>query len=180
MLAWFAETTIVVGVLSLVALAASRLRPISPSVRHALWLVVLIKFVTPLLVSWPWAREWRGLEWPIAQHQIASPALVAPQEDPPAVMALAPPVAVEVSFPDDRRGILRATIEADDPIPPIQVAAAATEPIDSDEVADAPPPGIAASAAAVSVWPSWPSALSLSRGLLLGWLTISVVLAIGQ
>jgi len=47
MLEWFAETTIVAGVLALVAVVVSRLRAIGPSVRHALWLVVLIKLVTP-------------------------------------------------------------------------------------------------------------------------------------
>ena len=46
MLVWFAETTVVAGILALVALAVSRLKPISPSVKHALWLVVFIKFVT--------------------------------------------------------------------------------------------------------------------------------------
>ena len=55
MLEWFAETTIVAAILAVVAVLACRLRPSSPSIRHALWMVVLIKLITPPLISWPWA-----------------------------------------------------------------------------------------------------------------------------
>ena len=55
MLGWFAETTLVASGLAVVAVLASRLRPIGPTARHALWLVVLIKLMTPPLVCWPWA-----------------------------------------------------------------------------------------------------------------------------
>ena len=60
MLVWFAETTIVAGIWPWWRSLASRLRPIGPSVRHALWLVVLIKLITPPLVSWPWAAPIGG------------------------------------------------------------------------------------------------------------------------
>ena len=69
MLMWFAETTLVTGILALLALAISRQRSIPPSVRHALWLVVLIKFATPPLVSWPWAFDVHSLKWPTAWHE---------------------------------------------------------------------------------------------------------------
>ena len=45
----------VAGVIALVAAFASRLRPLGPAARHALWLVVLVKLVTPPLVRSPWA-----------------------------------------------------------------------------------------------------------------------------
>ena len=55
MLWWFAETTLVACVLAAVAAAASRVKSLGPAARHALWLVVLLKLVTPPLVESPWA-----------------------------------------------------------------------------------------------------------------------------
>jgi beta-lactamase regulating signal transducer with metallopeptidase domain len=54
MLWWVVETTLVAAVLAAVAALVPRLRPLGPAARHALWLVVLIKLVTPPLLSWPW------------------------------------------------------------------------------------------------------------------------------
>src|SRR5215469_3273156 len=54
MLIWFAETTLVATVLTAFALLASRWFELRPVVRHALWLVVLLKLVAPPIVSWPW------------------------------------------------------------------------------------------------------------------------------
>src|SRR5215211_5728758 len=56
MLWWIAETTLVAAALAAVAALAPRLRPLGPAARHALWLVVLLKLVTPPLWSWPWPR----------------------------------------------------------------------------------------------------------------------------
>ncbi|MFO0907459.1 MAG: M56 family metallopeptidase [Isosphaeraceae bacterium] len=57
MLWWLIETTVVAGALALVAGLLARLRPlgIGPAARHALWLVVLVKLITPPLVQSPWA-----------------------------------------------------------------------------------------------------------------------------
>src|SRR5262249_47698788 len=64
MLGWFAETTMVAAALAVVAALAGRVRPIGPTARHVLWLAVLVKLVTPPVVSWPWAVDWRDLNWP--------------------------------------------------------------------------------------------------------------------
>src|SRR5947209_4532862 len=60
MLLWFAETALVATVLAAVAALAPRLRALGPAARHALWLVVLVKLVTPPLVRSPWpiAAPW--------------------------------------------------------------------------------------------------------------------------
>ena len=47
MFAWFVETTLVALGLAIVAILASRLRSIGPTARHLLWLVVLVKLMTP-------------------------------------------------------------------------------------------------------------------------------------
>jgi beta-lactamase regulating signal transducer with metallopeptidase domain len=63
MLGWFAETTLVASGLAVVAALAGRLRSIGPTARHALWLVVLVKLMTPPLICWPWAMPWVNLDW---------------------------------------------------------------------------------------------------------------------
>jgi beta-lactamase regulating signal transducer with metallopeptidase domain len=54
MLWWIVETTLVAAALAVVATLLPRLRPLGPAARHALWLVVLVKLMTPPLLSWPW------------------------------------------------------------------------------------------------------------------------------
>src|SRR5687767_2299457 len=55
MLWWTIQNLAVAAVLAGAAWALCRSGRIGPVGRHALWLVVLIKLVTPPLVSWPWA-----------------------------------------------------------------------------------------------------------------------------
>ena len=72
MLWWFAETTFVAAFSPVWPPSAGRLRGIGPSARHILWLVVLIKLITPPLIKAPWAvdlwpvGEARALESPVA------------------------------------------------------------------------------------------------------------------
>jgi hypothetical protein len=58
MVRWVAETSLVASILALVALLGGRFRRLGPAARHALWLVVLVKLMTPPLVHWPWSRPW--------------------------------------------------------------------------------------------------------------------------
>ena len=76
MLGWIAETTLVAAVLALVALGIGRLGRVTAETRHALWLVVLIKFLLPPIFAWP------QVEW---EHPAPSPpvARVAPILEPP-------------------------------------------------------------------------------------------------
>jgi beta-lactamase regulating signal transducer with metallopeptidase domain len=55
MLWWFAETALVTTLLAGFVSLACRLGRFRPAVRHALWLIVLIRLVTPPLLQWPWA-----------------------------------------------------------------------------------------------------------------------------
>ncbi len=57
LLGWFAETTLVASALAALAALLSKVRRLSPgpAARHALWLMVMIKLVTPPLVHWPWS-----------------------------------------------------------------------------------------------------------------------------
>jgi len=55
MLWWIAQNIIIVAILAAVVSMVCRWKRLSPAARHALWLVVLIKLITPPLFVWPWA-----------------------------------------------------------------------------------------------------------------------------
>ena len=184
MLIWFAETTIVAGILALVAVALGKRREIAPSFRHALWLVVLIKFITPPLVSWPWATEWPALEWPVAWRQPARPVVDARETRVAAVPGEVP--GEQVSELESAGDSVSEQVEAVDTTQPTQLASTESvnvmgkldEDADVEEGADVAP--IAAAAPVAASWPAWLSSVPLSRGLLIGWLSISVTIAVSQ
>jgi beta-lactamase regulating signal transducer with metallopeptidase domain len=171
MLGWFAETTLVASGLALVAILAGRHRSIGPTARHALWLVVLIKMMTPPLVSWPWAAPWRDVEWPITSLEVVSASANAGESNrdcdrSPTVPRVPEPIALETvaqeiepapSSDDDAQGVLGAN----------------TSPETELAVSTAPLP-------AKVLQFSLPDAMTLKRSLVSGWLVISVILGIGQ
>jgi beta-lactamase regulating signal transducer with metallopeptidase domain len=55
---WLAHNTLFAAILATGVYLACRLFRLRPAVRHVLWLVVLIKLVTPPLINWPWAADW--------------------------------------------------------------------------------------------------------------------------
>src|SRR4051812_42826691 len=55
MLQWALENLVLSAILSVAVCAVCRFRSVGPAARHALWLVVLVKMITPSLVTWPWA-----------------------------------------------------------------------------------------------------------------------------
>jgi beta-lactamase regulating signal transducer with metallopeptidase domain len=132
MLWWFIETTLVAAALAgAVAVLCRRLRP-RPAVRHALWLVVLLKLLTPPLLAWPWPApapvpladeptprpppaEKSIPTLPPAETTAAAPAVHAPWDAPPeavpeprwlpddpAPVTAVPPAAVAASPPAER------------------------------------------------------------------------------
>ncbi len=179
MLGWFAETTLVASGLAVVAALASRLRPIGPTARHALWLVVLIKLMTPPLVSWPWAGHWGNLDGSLLSPTVARAACIAsnPEVPCPRPMVLALPSELPIptaapwgfAFHPSRSGVDFG----------ISVAPRATHPVtdrpdETDVVASASPRGepISVEGSTEATW--------LPRGLVFAWLTLSVLLGLGQ
>ena len=53
LLDWAIENSIVTAILSCVVLGICRLRSIGPAWRHALWLIVMLKLMSPPLIAWP-------------------------------------------------------------------------------------------------------------------------------
>jgi beta-lactamase regulating signal transducer with metallopeptidase domain len=52
---WLFQNVVITTALAAIVLMVCRLTRIGPVGRHALWVLVLVKFVTPPLVVWPWA-----------------------------------------------------------------------------------------------------------------------------
>jgi beta-lactamase regulating signal transducer with metallopeptidase domain len=109
LLGWFVETTLVGSALATLAVLAARVPRLAPSpaARHALWLIVLIKMVTPPLVHWPWS-----VPSPItmARHESAippaEPELAVVSElvaVPDAALPVSPVRTIEPSTLDDAR-----------------------------------------------------------------------------
>ena len=51
---WFFQNAVVTAILAAGVLVMCRFVRIGPVARHALWVLVLVKFVTPPIVAWPW------------------------------------------------------------------------------------------------------------------------------
>ncbi len=86
MLGWFAETTLVAALLAALAGLAGRFGRLGPDARHALWLVVLVKFACPPVVAWPW----RLPAWPVATPRATAPVEPeAGRDDAPSLAVVA-------------------------------------------------------------------------------------------
>src|SRR5438552_13689875 len=81
MLWWTVQNTIMAAILAaFVALICGLARP-RPAVRHALWLVVLVKLLTPPLVAWPWPAAAAPRVEALAAD-LPRPPPVRPPDDP--------------------------------------------------------------------------------------------------
>jgi beta-lactamase regulating signal transducer with metallopeptidase domain len=101
MLWWLAQNTVGAAVLAvLVALICGVARP-RPAVRHALWLVVLAKLLSPPLVSWPWTAWDIGqpvLQW-LAPDRLPIALTNAPDQSTDACVDIdAPQAEAEIIF----------------------------------------------------------------------------------
>jgi beta-lactamase regulating signal transducer with metallopeptidase domain len=86
MVEWLLLNTLTAAGLAVLILVLGRPLRLGPAVRHALWLVVLVKLLTPPLVRWPWPLP------------IVGPARVALERADPPVLHLPPTVDAEDRF----------------------------------------------------------------------------------
>ena len=103
MFPWLIVHTVTTAAMAVVVAAACRWSRLGPAVRHLLWLVVLIKLLTPPVVYWPWPLLPFGsapaVPAPEAPTNGPAPAAVRvvvideePATDPmPAIRARSPP-----------------------------------------------------------------------------------------
>src|SRR6516162_7583565 len=97
MLGWFAQTTVVAAGLAALAALIGRSGRLGPEARHALWLVVLIKFAMPPVIAWPWLLP---DAWPAPVPE--APASARPVEPPEPAPAGpdTPPIAESPTIPE--------------------------------------------------------------------------------
>jgi beta-lactamase regulating signal transducer with metallopeptidase domain len=92
MCSWLILHTLTALTLAVVALALGRWLRLGPAARHALWLVVLVKLLTPPIVAWPWPLP------------VALPDLAATEPTPPAPEP-GPESATARTDADEDRGV---------------------------------------------------------------------------
>lgn len=85
MLWWTVQNLVIAAVLACIASLVCWSSRVSPAARHALWLIVLLKLLTPPLVLWPWSIP---SPWAEADHAARSP--LAATALPAAAMVGAP------------------------------------------------------------------------------------------
>ena len=86
---WLFQNIVITAALAAVVAMICRVSRVGPVIRHALWVLVLVKFVTPPLVAWPWgAPDPFGIAAP-STIAVASAdlALTAPKEEAAVVSA---------------------------------------------------------------------------------------------
>jgi beta-lactamase regulating signal transducer with metallopeptidase domain len=115
MLGWSAQTTVIAMVLAAIAILASRSTRLGPAARHVLWLVVLIKLLTPPVVDWPWSPPplWATAKPATIAHPVVIPQRVtalketeAERDEAPARPTVAIPAPrIRLNFDILRQGL---------------------------------------------------------------------------
>lgn len=72
MFPWFISNTLAAAGLALVVFLMCRFGRFRPAVQHALWLVVLVKLLTPAWLAWPWS-PWDLFDHPVAVETASPP-----------------------------------------------------------------------------------------------------------
>ncbi|MFO0889618.1 MAG: M56 family metallopeptidase [Isosphaeraceae bacterium] len=124
---WFVETTLIAGLLAVLASLCGRLRGIDASTRHLVWLIVLVKLLFPPLFNspWTWTRPELGVHLTQSTRNLIAP------ETPSIPEASGLAGRSEPSSADDEP--FRALLASSD-------AAPAIEPGAPDPAVDAPGP----------------------------------------
>src|SRR6185436_5006182 len=80
---WILQNMVIAGVLAALVWVICRIGRVGPVGRHALWLLVLLKLITPPLVVWPWALH-TPLDRidPAVESTRTSPAVAAGSQSP--------------------------------------------------------------------------------------------------
>src|SRR5262245_55379679 len=90
---WLLQSTIALAILIPIAATLCLLFRYRPAVQHTLWLIVLLKCVTPTVVAWPWTLEdarWALGDAPLPATESAQPVSVAVSSPMPTTTLAAP------------------------------------------------------------------------------------------
>jgi beta-lactamase regulating signal transducer with metallopeptidase domain len=170
MLWWLVQNTVVAAVLAGVVAVICRFARPSPAVRHALWLVVLIKLAAPPLVYWPWTPDsvWQS----ISERFVATSSTNSnePLETPSAEPTVNPPPA-NWTEPAPVQIVLIPVMPEEEAQLPI------VEPIPTTVVADEKTPD---TSEAEPNGPAWSMSNSVENLVVRAWLVGALVMAMWQ
>lgn len=92
---WLFQNLIVTALLAGVVALACRATRIGPVIRHGLWLIVLIKFITPPVLVWPWsAPDPLGIATLDTRQPGREIALAVPTKTQDVAVGLPPPLTL--------------------------------------------------------------------------------------
>ncbi len=170
MLWWLVQNSVVAAALAGVVAVICRWARPSPAVRHALWLVVLIKLVAPPLVYWPWTPDsvWQSISERFAATNSNNSDL--PLETLPAEPAVIPPPANWPEGTAMQIVLVPVTPEEEASIP-------VAEPIPTSVVADEKTPD---TSEAEPNSPAWLLSNSVEDMIVRAWLVGALVMAMWQ
>jgi beta-lactamase regulating signal transducer with metallopeptidase domain len=103
---WIFQSLVTTAALAATVAIVCRFGRIGPVARHALWVIVLVKFVTPPLVVWPWAApDPLGLDRDRREvtETVTFKATEWSDRDPVMMSTEAPEIAMPVSEPLESR-----------------------------------------------------------------------------
>jgi beta-lactamase regulating signal transducer with metallopeptidase domain len=136
MFAWLILHSVIVLALALLVGLVGRWFRLGPAGRHALWLVVLVKFLMPPVVSWPWALP---ALWPSSAECTREQVPVTREEEPDASSDPGP-----LLLP---------------PEPLVWAIEESPSPVAGDESPSAPQPPAPAPSSDPPPWNGWPLVL---------------------
>jgi beta-lactamase regulating signal transducer with metallopeptidase domain len=119
MLWWLAHTTLTAAVLVGIVALVCRLGRFGPAVRHALWLLVLLKLLTPPLVKWhlPWPAGWPDFRTASVSRSPEPDRLARPQLDPHPAAPMGPALPPDAGQTAPPSGSGKASVKAVPPAP---------------------------------------------------------------
>lgn len=102
MLVWLLHNTVLAAMLAAVVVVACRLLRCRPAVRHALWLIVLVRLLLPPGLHWPWSLPTLWEQSPAAQAAVPEPASLVPATENIAPMADGSGIEVTRTFVEEQ------------------------------------------------------------------------------
>src|SRR5262245_55692798 len=100
---WLLSHSVSVLLIFLAVAAVCRWPRLGPAARHAFWLVVLFKLLTPPFIAWPWSLPVLPLSWSQAVRQAALPPTPdARHEDGPRERMASPPATIPAVERNDK------------------------------------------------------------------------------
>jgi len=167
---WLLQNALVATVLAGMVAIICRFAKPGPAVRHALWLVVLIKLIAPPIVYWPWAAE--SLWQPVSHWFMADETSNAKGNSEPRPAVVPPNPIPEIQDSDAPTEVILIPVMTEE-----EPRVAILEPPSAEEIIEesSPETAQAASKSQPSIWSN-----SADHLIIQAWLVGAVAVLIWQ